>query len=96
METMSEKQIEQRLVKAVKEQGGIAPKWVSPGTDGMPDRLLLLPGGRAAFVEVKAPGRTLRPLQAYRKKQLEALGFAVFVLNDPKQVKEILDAIQSP
>lgn len=96
METMSEKQIEQRLVKAVKEQGGIAPKWVSPGTDGMPDRLLLLPGGRAAFVEVKAPGKTLRPLQAHRKKQLEALGFPVFVLNDPKQVKEILDAIQSP
>lgn len=96
METMSEKQIEQRLVKAVKAQGGIAPKWVSPGTDGMPDRLLLLPGGRAAFAEVKAPGRTLRPLQAHRKKQLEALGFAVFVLDDPKQVKEILDAIQSP
>lgn len=96
MEMMSEKQIEQRLVKAVKEQGGIAPKWVSPGTDGMPDRLLLLPGGRAAFVEVKAPGRTLRPLQAHRKKQLEALGFPVFVLDDSKQVKEILDAIQSP
>ena len=96
MEMMSEKQIEQRLVKAVKAQGGIAPKWVSPGTDGMPDRLLLLPGGRAAFVEVKAPGKTLRPLQAHRKKQLEALGFPVFVLNDPKQVKEILDAIQSP
>lgn len=53
----SEKQIEQSLVKAVKNMGGIAPKFVSPGFDGMPDRIVLLPHGLMAFVEVKAPGK---------------------------------------
>ncbi len=54
---MREKQTEQHLVKAVKAIGGICPKLVSPGTDGMPDRMVLLPGGHIGFVEVKAPGQ---------------------------------------
>lgn len=54
---MREKTIEQHLVKAVKNSGGIAPKLVSPGFDGMPDRLVLLPGGKIGFVEVKARAR---------------------------------------
>ena len=54
---MREKIIEQKLVTAVKNHGGICPKFVSPGFDGMPDRLLLLPHGRFAFVEVKAPNQ---------------------------------------
>ena len=62
----SEKQIEQSLVKAVKNMGGIAPKFVSPGFDGMPDRIVLLPHGLMAFVEVKAPGKKPRPLQVSR------------------------------
>ncbi len=74
---MREKLIEQKLIKAVKDIGGIALKIVSPGFDGMPDRLILLPNRKAAFVEVKAPGKTLRPLQEKRKRQLEALGFGV-------------------
>jgi len=49
----TEKQIEQKLVKAIKAVGGIAPKFISPCYDGMPDRIVLLPGGRIAFVEVK-------------------------------------------
>ena len=60
---MREKTIEQHLVKAVKNSGGIAPKLVSPGFDGMPDRLVLLPGGKIGFVEVKVPGKEPRPLQ---------------------------------
>ena len=63
---MREKTIEQHLVKAVKNGGGIAPKLVSPGFDGMPDRLVLLPGGKIGFVEVKAPGKEPRPLQVAR------------------------------
>jgi len=51
---MREKQTEQKLVKEVKHMGGICPKFTSPGFDGMPDRIVLLPGGRMAFVEVKA------------------------------------------
>lgn len=54
---MREKQIEQKLVQAVKAKGGICPKLVSPGLDGMPDRMILMPGGQITFVEVKAPGK---------------------------------------
>lgn len=53
---MREKEIEQKLVAEAKAAGGIAAKFVSPGLDGMPDRLVLLPGGKIGFVEVKAPG----------------------------------------
>ena len=59
---MREKQIEQALVKAVRKRGGIALKFVSPGMAGVPDRLVLFPGGRMAFVEVKAPGKKPRLL----------------------------------
>ncbi|MBQ8195427.1 MAG: VRR-NUC domain-containing protein, partial [Oscillospiraceae bacterium] len=57
-----------KLTKAVKDMGGLAPKFVSPGFDGVPDRLVLLPEGRLAFVELKAEGKKLRPLQEKRKK----------------------------
>ncbi len=92
---MREKWIEQQLVKAVKDIGGIALKIVSPGFDGMPDRLILLPNRKIAFVEVKAPGKTLRPLQEKRKRQLEALGFLVFCLDHIEQIGGILREIQA-
>ena len=59
---LREKQIEQKLVRTVRAAGGLCPKFVSPGLAGMSDRLILLPGGRFAFVEVKAPGEKLRAL----------------------------------
>lgn len=90
---MREKQIERKLVNAVKDAGGIAPKFVSPGFDGMPDRLLLLPGGRMAFVEVKAPGERPRPLQAARHKLLSRLGFKVYVLDNFAEIDEIMKEV---
>ena len=90
---MREKTVEQKLVKAVKNRGGICPKLVCPGFDGMPDRLVLLPDGKVGFVEVKAPGKEPRPLQTQRHKQLRALGFPVFVLDDPEQVPWILKEV---
>ena len=57
---MRERDIEGKLAKVVKAKGGMCPKLVCPGFDGMPDRLVLMPGGRIAFVEVKAPGKTPR------------------------------------
>ncbi len=92
---MREKTIEQHLVKAVKNSGGIAPKLVSPGFDGMPDRLVLLPGGKIGFVEVKAPGKEPRPLQVARHGLLRRLGFRVYVLDDPEQIGGILDEIRT-
>ena len=93
---MREKAIERKLTDATKSRGGICPKLVCPGFDGMPDRMILLPGGRIAFVEVKAPGKVPRPLQAARHRMLHTLGFAVFVLDHPDQIGGILDEICSP
>ena len=90
---MREKEIEKKLTQAVKCMGGLALKFISPGYDGVPDRIVLFPGGRIAFVEVKAPGKTLRPLQVRRKRQLESLGFKVYVLDAAEQIDEILKAI---
>lgn len=92
---MREKRIEQKLIATIKKMGGICPKFVSPGLDGMPDRLVLLPGGRLAFVEVKAPGKKPRPLQKVRHEMLRRLGFAVYVLDDIKKIGAMLDEIQS-
>lgn len=92
---MKEKAIERKLVAAVRAVGGIAPKFVSPGLDGMPDRLALLPDGKAAFVEVKAPGQKPRPLQLARHRLLRRLGFRVYVLDDERQIGGMLDEIQS-
>ena len=80
---------------AVKNSGGIAPKLVSPGFDGMPDRLVLLPGGKIGFVEVKAPGKEPRPLQVARHGLLRRLGFKVYVLDAPEQIGGILDEIRT-
>ena len=90
---MREKTIEKKLVQAVKGVEGIALKFVSPGFDGMPDRLVLLPGGKLAFVEVKAVGCKPRPLQESRHGMLRRLGFQVFVLDRPEQIKLILEDI---
>ncbi len=88
-----EKQVERALGKAAKKRGGIALKFVSPAFDGMPDRLTLLPGGRLAFVEVKAPGKKPRPLQLSRHRLLRKLGFRVYVLDDPADIAGMLDEI---
>lgn len=92
---MRERAIEQRLTIEVKKHGGLAMKFVSPGTDGVPDRIVLLPGGRMGFVECKAPGQKMRPLQVQRKRQLEGLGFLVYCVDRMEQIGGVLDEIQS-
>ena len=90
---MREKQIEKELVNAVKAEGGICPKLICPGMNGMPDRLVLLPGSRIGFVEVKAPGKKPRPLQMNRHRLLLKLGFPVFILDDPEQIPKIIEEV---
>lgn len=92
---MREREIERKLVEKVKERGGICPKFVSPGFDGMPDRVVLLPYGKIGFVEVKKPGEEPRPLQKSRHRILRKLGFLVFVLDGVEQIGGIIDEIQS-
>ena len=91
---MLESKIEQKFTLMVKSRGGMAPKWVSPGMLGVPDRIALLPDGKIGFVELKAPGKKPRAAQLARQQQLEALGFKVFVVDDASQIEEVLDAIQ--
>ena len=92
---MRESSIESYLVRKVKEHGGLCYKFVSPGNPGVPDRIILLPGGRIAFAELKAPGKPLRPLQRRRKAQLEALGFRVYVIDNQEQIGGVLDALSA-
>lgn len=92
---MNEKQIEQSLVSAVKRRGGVCPKWVSPGLDGVPDRIILLPYGKLAFAELKAPGEKPRPLQSARIRQLRAMGFLVYVIDDTGMIGGVLNEISA-
>ena len=92
---MQEKSLEKKLVKAVKSVGGIAPKLTSPGFDGMPDRLVLLPNGKVGFVELKAPGKKPRPIQLSRIKLLKRLGFKAYILDDEKEIGGIINDILS-
>ena len=87
---MLEKTVEHKLVLAVRMLGGQCLKFVSPGMSGVPDRIVLLPGGKAAFVELKAPGKKPRPLQEYRHDQLRALGFRVYVLDRPPKIPDLI------
>lgn len=92
---MLEKTIERKLTVAVKKAGGIAVKFVSPSFDGMPDRLVLLPDGLIAFVELKAPGKRPRPLQEARHQLLRSLGLKVYVIDKPEQIGGMLDELQT-
>jgi hypothetical protein len=92
---MWESLIERKLVTETKKRGGLAVKFVSPGLDGVPDRLILLPGTRMAFMELKAPGKKPRPLQEKRARQLVALGFMVYCIDGKEQIGGVLDEIQS-
>ena len=90
---MKETEIEKKLVRKVKAKGGIAPKFVSPGYAGMPDRLVLLPGGVFAFAELKAPDMKPRPLQVSRHRLLRSLGFKVYVIDETQQIEEVLNGL---
>lgn len=92
---MREKTVEQKLVSEVKKAGGICPKWVAPGFDGVPDRIAMFPGGRIAFVEVKAPGKKPRPLQAARHVLLRRLGFRVYILDEIEKIGGMIDEIRT-
>ena len=91
---MRESVVEKHLTIEAKKRGGMSVKFVSPGLDGVPDRLVLLPGGKLAFVELKAPGKKMRPLQIHRAKQLTAMGFRVYCADRKEMIGGILDEIQ--
>ena len=85
-----ERTIEAKLVRKVKELGGLCLKWVSPGWVGCPDRILLLPDGRTVFVEVKRPGGKPTAIQLKRHEQLKALSQQVEVVDSDTAIEELL------
>ena len=90
---MREKDIEQKIVADVRSRGGMCPKWVSPGLSGVPDRIVLMPGGRIGFIEAKAPGEKPGKLQVAMHRRLRGLGFKVFVIDSMEQINTALDEI---
>ena len=91
---MRESFIEKKLTKAVKQKGGVCWKFTSPGTAGVPDRIKLMPKGRIACVEVKAPGEKPRPLQLSRHRLLRRLGFKVYVLDALEDIEKIISEVK--
>lgn len=87
---MRESTLERKLVRAVEAIGGKAPKWVSPGNRGVPDRLVILPGGRTVFIEMKAPGKPLEPLQRKWAKTLSSLGHEVYKLDCDADIDQFI------
>lgn len=89
---MLEKQIERKLTEEVKKLNGMCLKQTSLA--GIPDRLILLQGGKMAFVELKAPGEKPRKLQQVRIKQLRKMGFMCFVVDGTEMISDVLDSIK--
>lgn len=90
---MRERDLERYTTMVIKSRGGLALKFISPGHAGVPDRLVLMPGGKLCFMELKAPGRKPRPLQVRRIKQLRALGFKVYVVDGKEEIGGIINAL---
>ena len=90
---MREYVVENEFVKAVKAAGGVAYKLTSQTTNGLPDRLVLFFPAKTVFVELKAPGKMMRPLQRKRRYQLMKLGFPVLCIDKLYQIKPCIDAI---
>ena len=92
-ENVREKTIEDRLRVGVRKLHGRAYKFISPGHDGVPDRIILLPGARILFVETKAPGKTPTPLQLGQIEYIKALGFRVEVIDNAIDVDILLQEL---
>lgn len=90
---MKESELENIFRREVEKRGGRAVKWVAPGNAGVPDRIVLLPGGRCGFVELKAPGEQPRAQQKVWLSRLNQLGFTAAVLDSPGQIGPLIDAI---
>lgn len=90
---MREYVVENEFVKAVRKAGGVAYKLTSQTANGLPDRLVLFFPAKTVFVELKAPGKMLRPLQRKRRHQLMKLGFPVLCIDRFSQIQPAIDAI---
>lgn len=88
---MREKTVEAALRKAVEDEGGLCLKWVCPGHTGVPDRMILFPGGVIAFVELKRPGAKVKAggLQEWWREKLAGLGFLCYEISTVEQAAQL-------
>lgn len=93
MAKMNEKYIEKKLRERVSDIGGLALKFTSAFYTGMPDRLVLMPGMKMYWVEVKSTGKKLSANQVASKRRLEVLGFEVYVIDDSEKLQDFLKLI---
>lgn len=85
-----ERKVEEYIIEKVKSLGGKCYKFVSPGNNGVPDRIVLLPPGQVHFVELKAPGEKPRPSQLAVHREMAAVGIRVRVLDSKAAVDDFL------
>lgn len=86
---MLEKTLERLLVAHIRALGGKAYKFTSPNNKAVPDRLVLLPNGRALFVELKAPDKKATKLQEAEHNKIKKLGFTVLVIDNKEAIYAI-------
>lgn len=91
---MKESQIERRLVEGVKRLGGMCLKFVSPGTLGVPDRIIITAKGRVIFVELKTETGRLTKIQRYVIGEMQKRGADARVVKGIDEVKELLAEIE--
>lgn len=89
---MLEKEVEAKLVSGVKKLGGIAFKFVSPGNAGVPDRIVVLPGGKVVFTELKTASGRLSTLQQRQIARIARAGGQVRVVYGMAGVEDFLEA----
>ena len=90
-----EREIESKFTEQMESLGCLVCKFVSPGKAGMPDRLVIIPGGKVWFAEMKRPGEKLRPLQVFWKKQMESLGAKYYVVDSYKAIANVAADIKA-
>ena len=91
---MLEKHLEAKFCKRIARTGSLPLKFVSPGQAGVPDRIILMPGGKVRFAELKKPGGKLRPLQVHTIKRFRKLGFTVHVVDSAEKIERIAREIE--
>jgi hypothetical protein len=92
---MRESSLERRLVREVDRIGGKALKWTSPGNRGVPDRIVILPNGRTVYVEMKAPGKPLEPLQERWARILRGLGHQVYKIDSNADIDSFIAEVST-
>lgn len=92
-----EKSIENILREEVERQGGMCLKWTCPGHRGVPDRMILFPGGIIAFVELKRPGAKVKAggLQEWWREKIQSFGFRCYEVSTAEQAKSIVSFLET-